>query len=173
MQAQAGTFLQGCPGHDRTGAKTGPPNGTCVDCPAGQYTNSQSSCTGCDPCDAGFVRIDCQSSTVGTCEACVAGRFKASGKAQSSWNTTCEACQAGTYSERQEDATGTALGIAHCSDCIAGQYSSTTGQEVCKQCEPGAWRASKLGRQCCSTAGERHNGEVAFPSVERMLWDIG
>lgn len=120
------SILSGCPGDGTVGP------GVCLNCRAGKYNDPSAGagdgCAVCSACPGGFQRTNCKGDDDGSCQACVAGKFKPL-DATSTWNTTCQLCATGTYSEADSQS-----GIRNCTHCPEGQYGDEEGQDDCKPC---------------------------------------
>jgi len=134
---------------------------TCSDCLQHQYSTGASQfCTACSAnsgnlaqgssscsCNAGYTGPN-----LGTCSACVAGKYKAT-----TGTATCTDCEAGKFSAQ--------AGTAACATCQAGTYSNNASI-TCIDCSVGKNSAAGAGRCTLScAAGKYSNGvNLNFPS---------
>ena len=105
----------------------------CISCVDGQ-TSLGGSDVDCDPC------LNGEYSNAGTsfvCTPCPVGSYSASPTG------SCDACAAGTY----QPLTGQ-TSQSSCTDCAAGNFSSSTGSESCDVCAAGTYQ-DQVGQSSC------------------------
>ena len=143
--------------------------GSCIDCPAGFYAETQAQ-TSCSPCAAGKSTGGVAGSS--TCSDCAAGRY-------SDESSRCEDCGLGKYSDN--------VGSTSCTNCAVGTISASTGQTSCErcqnehfavsegstscdQCEEGK-RAPREGASFCSTVHEVANQASLWNTITKFGHD--
>lgn len=114
---------------DSTPPTPTPAPGTCVDCPAGSYSNSSTS----ENCTLECVPGSCIFGT--SCPLCSPGYFNPFSKQDG-----CAACNAGSSSEP---------GAEECTSCVPGYYADHPGTPICKPC-PVGWVSSTNGSSSCN-----------------------
>ena len=162
----AGTYVSGS-GSTCVGCPMGTYSGTttssgCLMCAAGTWTASTGS-QSCNPCNAGSFASNAGATS---CTACLSGYSSPSGATQ------CSICPSGKYSPTSGSSTCTTCGYGlysgvgssscnscgagtyvnsggTCTNCVAGSYSSSSGQSACAPCPTGLY-SSSAGAASCS-----------------------
>lgn len=128
---------------------------SCSPCPAGKYTESNSSST-CTDCTAGkylqsegaFSQYACQNCAAGTytpstgltvCQNCTAGSFSPE------MSSGCTPCSAGWFFSSNASST--------CTICPIGKYASSRGSSSCETCETGIYNVDEGSFDCDKCSG--------------------
>jgi hypothetical protein len=155
-------------------SESGTGSSACVDCFAGQYTQSPASAicgsclpgtysdipsaSGCKPCKAGKYQ---PTSSASYCSDCTVGTFSSSG------NVACSTCGPGRYFSSAVDI-GSSTGT--CIACEVGRYASLGGLGECTPCEQGYYAPTETSRICTPApkgtfvAGNTSNAFVECPA---------
>lgn len=117
----------------------------CQECPPGQFADHTDGLQPCQTCPAGtyndqYGQSQCtqcsiQNSEYGSCNQCIAGRYKK----QEGASVTCNECPTGFASVAAQD---------ECQACAKGTYQSQTAQETCTSCMSGLYQ-NELGQSGC------------------------
>lgn len=108
----------------------------------------------CSPCDPAFATWDqtravCQCNkglfgpvtpTMGQCEECPAGKFKAEVSNTFPDVQECQMCPAGSYSRL--------MGSSSCFDCPKGSYTAEAGKSTCTKCPHGKYKPEPGPGRC-------------------------
>ena len=144
----------------------------CSECPADSYANASTSCVPCvehASSSSGSVQCACDAGYTGdgiTCQACVAGKFKASSGA-----AICTPCtQHSTTNAPASIASSACLcnagykgdHDAGCTECGAGTYKQNLGADLCDECPAHSHSPAGATSQdaCACNAGYRDSSGV-------------
>jgi len=112
--------------------------GVCVDCPAGKYGSTGSSCEYCRP--GKFTEAPGQR----RCKSCGKGKYMDRKGA-----TACLECRPGDESYAEASIS--------CNMCDPGAFSANNGSSQCSLCAPGSIHTNAGGSQCLGCEAGRHS----------------
>jgi hypothetical protein len=142
---------------------------SCETCVAGKFQNEiqKPSCKDCSP---GKHSSATSATLASTCVDCVAGKYSSSKGAPSS--DTCIACPPG---KKAKDVVAATEEIGACTDCLVGQYRSSTDTDLtkCIDCPVGKTLGVPSGSKCIDCIPGRFSGVVGSNSRDCGKCPIG
>eukprot|EP01047_Picozoa_sp_COSAG01_P020352 COSAG01_NODE_1157_length_11476_cov_87.701503_1_plen_1017_part_10 len=110
----------------------------CIRCPIGRYDDDGNPATACHDCPVGQYTHTTGATSDVSCTPCPPGTFSGntfSAVGATTMSAVCIKCPMGKYDDDRNAA-------SPCQDCLAGQYSNTTGATSCIPCAPGVVSAA-------------------------------